>query len=193
MAENRLRMFGDCVSTLSRQMKHGGDTLRSVPNNVKLILGRNRFNEPMWPQRFSTVLGEVVTFRSFVEFVEKSPPRGLGATIEILKNLCHDDVDARDLIDEAVQKSGGRPRKTVDNIHSFERPTGTSRDRSLRRLRDHRPDLHARVIAKELSAHAAMIEAGFRKRNFTVPDDIDAAAFRGAAGCLFTPQREEGT
>jgi hypothetical protein len=46
----------------------------------------------------------------------------------------------------------------------------------LRCLRDHRPDLHALVIADELSAHAAMIEVGFRPRTFTVPDDIDAAA-----------------
>jgi hypothetical protein len=31
----------------------------------------------------------------------------------------------------------------------------------LRRLRDHRADLQARVLAGELSPHRAMIEAGF--------------------------------
>jgi hypothetical protein len=56
------------------------------------------------------------------------------------------------------------------------RPEGNSRDKALRRLRDHRPDLHAQVLANELSAHAAMVEAGFRPRTFTVPDNIDAAA-----------------
>jgi hypothetical protein len=61
-------------------------------------------------------------------------------------------------------------------LNGLTRPKGNSRDRALRQLRDHRPDLHARVIADELSAHKAMIEAGFRKRTFTVPDDIDAPA-----------------
>jgi hypothetical protein len=44
------------------------------------------------------------------------------------------------------------------------RPTGTSRATALRRLRKDRPDIHARVLKGELSAHAAMIEAGFRKK-----------------------------
>jgi hypothetical protein len=34
----------------------------------------------------------------------------------------------------------------------------------LRRLRRGRPDIHARVLAGELSPHAGMIEAGFRKK-----------------------------
>jgi hypothetical protein len=50
------------------------------------------------------------------------------------------------------------PRKTVSN-RNVKRPVGTTRDRALRQLRDQRPDLHARVAAKELSAHRAMIEA----------------------------------
>jgi hypothetical protein len=41
----------------------------------------------------------------------------------------------------------------------------------LRRLRDQRPDLHRRVLAGELSPHAAMLEAGFRRPTFTVPAD----------------------
>jgi hypothetical protein len=85
--------------------------------------------------------------------------RGLGTTAQMLKNVCRDDIDATTLIDQAVQKPGGRPSKTVSNIHSLDRSSGTTRDRSLRRLRDHRPDLHGRVIADELSPPRAMIEA----------------------------------
>lgn len=43
------------------------------------------------------------------------------------------------------------------------RPTGTSAAAAIRRLRKDRPDIHARVLAGELSAHAGMREAGFRK------------------------------
>jgi hypothetical protein len=92
----------------------------------------------------------------------------------MLKNVCRNDIDATTLIDQAVQKSGGRPSKTVSNRHSLDRPAGTTRDRALRQLRPS-PDLHAQVVA-ELLAHAPMIEAGFRPRTFSVPDNIDAAA-----------------
>ena len=71
--------------------------------------------------------------------------------------------DARD---RANLRPAGRP-KNVDNgkgaINDL-RPTGTSRAAALRRLRKDRPDLHTRVLGGELSAHAAMIEAGFRKK-----------------------------
>lgn len=42
--------------------------------------------------------------------------------------------------------------------------TGNSAEAALRKLRKDRPDIHARVLAGELSAHAGMIEAGFRKK-----------------------------
>jgi hypothetical protein len=42
------------------------------------------------------------------------------------------------------------------------------------RLRRDRPDLHTRVLAGEISAHAGMIEAGFRKRaRRTAPTAFD--------------------
>jgi hypothetical protein len=67
--------------------------------------------------------------------------------------------------DRAQLRPGGRP-KTVDNGNSninSSRPTGGSKAYALRRLRKDRPDIHARVLAGEISAHAGMIEAGFRR------------------------------
>jgi hypothetical protein len=45
---------------------------------------------------------------------------------------------------------------------------GTSRDYLLRRLREHAPALHARVLAGELSTYAATVKAGLVKPRFTV-------------------------
>jgi hypothetical protein len=50
------------------------------------------------------------------------------------------------------------------DVHISERPSGNSRAAFLRRLRTHRPDIHKRVLAGELSPHAGMVEAGFRKK-----------------------------
>jgi hypothetical protein len=71
------------------------------------------------------------------------------------------DLDASHLIDQAVRNPHGGDRSKVYNVQ-LEIPKGNSRDRALHRLRDQRPDLHALVIADKLSAHRAMIEAGFR-------------------------------
>jgi hypothetical protein len=63
-----------------------------------------------------------------------------------------------------------RPTKaeTVYNgdrvVNTSGRPVGNSRAYALRRLRDQRPDIHARVLAGEISPHAGTVEAGFRKR-----------------------------
>lgn len=40
------------------------------------------------------------------------------------------------------------------------RPDGNTVSYALRRLRKDRPDIHARVLAGEITAHAGMIEAG---------------------------------
>jgi hypothetical protein len=68
--------------------------------------------------------------------------------------------------DRRNRRPPGRP-KTVDNggldVNGF-RPTGNSAAAALRRLERARPDILDRVLAGELSAHAGMIEAGFRKR-----------------------------
>jgi hypothetical protein len=56
-----------------------------------------------------------------------------------------------------------------------EPPTGTSVERALLRLGEQRPDLHAQVLAGAKSAHAACVEAGFRRRTITVPVDVERA------------------
>ena len=82
----------------------------------------------------------------------------------MLKNVCRGDLDATDLIDEAVRNPvGTNQHMGGHNVTRLGRaPWGNSRDKALRQLRDHRPDLYGASAAGELSAHPAIIEAGFR-------------------------------
>jgi UDP-N-acetylmuramoylalanine-D-glutamate ligase len=112
-----------------------------------------------------------VRHESFERYVTDNLPTGLGTTIRFLKNLCRDDDEALEAIDAATKHKpgGGKNQHTkqnslVDNINEATRPTGTSRDAAIRRLRKDRPDLLEKVIAGQLSAHAAACEAGFRKK-----------------------------
>jgi hypothetical protein len=82
-------------------------------------------------------------------------------------------ADAADL---ANLRPAHRPKSVYTNghangssVHASGRPSGNSRAAFLRRLRKDRPDIHARVLAGELSPHASMIEAGFRKNHSPSP------------------------
>lgn len=68
----------------------------------------------------------------------------------------------------------GGPRQGQGNNITLLR--GTSPGYSRARLKRDRPDLYEKVLAGELSANAAMIEAGFRRKTITVPTDVEGLA-----------------
>jgi hypothetical protein len=69
------------------------------------------------------------------------------------------DAKTPDLLEAHRPKKLGN-EKTVTKVIAAERNDASA----LARLRRDRPDIHARVLAGELSPHAGMIEAGFRKK-----------------------------
>jgi hypothetical protein len=103
-------------------------------------------------------------FRSFVQFCKN--PNGLGLDRDEIERRLSERYQALDDKDREGQRGPGRPAETLYNENSAIQglaPTGTSSEAALRRLRKHRPDIHARVMAGKLTAHAGMVEAGFRK------------------------------
>lgn len=158
------------VAALGSAIRYGGSSLADVPVLVIKVVDGN-----LW-KRFRSPAG-IEEHRSFEEFVKKPSPGGLGTTISMLENLCRSNKRALAAIEKATQRASGGDKRSesyqqtiVDNIHN-ERPSGTSESAALRRLRKDRPDLHAQVLANELSAHAAAVRAGFRSKTFTVRAD----------------------
>jgi hypothetical protein len=104
-----------------------------------------------------------------VEWLRLNPPAE-AVPMETAKQLGAaaraQEIDAKD------QANPGRQGQRTDLLYNNNSdiqevkgaPTGTSAAAFLRRLRKDRPDIHARVLAGELSPHAGMIEAGFRKK-----------------------------
>jgi hypothetical protein len=94
------------------------------------------------------------------------------------------DPEALDLLDRVTvngqgggrgnQHTGGKHDNVMDATKSEQ---GHSRQYALRRLCKSRPDLHERVLRKELSAHAAMKKAGFV--NEATPLDLLKKAWQG--------------
>ncbi len=92
----------------------------------------------------------------------------------MLKRMCGDDPKALDALDRAVKGKQGDRTDLLHNVQEVTAtvaPTGNSADAAIRRLRKHAPALLSRVLAGDLSPHAAMVEAGFRKRTITIKAD----------------------
>lgn len=116
------------------------------------------------------------------------PLKGIGASRDLLESICHEHLDVLDLLGKAWGRKRRSDRSVIadsdDNIintddHGATR--GTSREYALRKLGRDAPELHARVLAGDISPHAAMVEAGFRPPSFTVratAPDVVAATLR---------------
>lgn len=155
----------DAVRALIRFVSSGEYGLKEVPPLIKEVI-----REGYWREREEP-------FAHFEEFVAHAPMAGLGADMPTLIRLCGDDTDALALIEEETQRPHGGDRRSEDfkfNNGKLETspPVGNTEQYALRRLRKDRPDLHARVLAGEVSPNGAMVEAGFRPKTATVPLEV---------------------
>ncbi len=166
---------GQLVAGLMEAMLDGERSLSSIPKLVKKII-----SERMWEDFYIDRTKQHVNPKSFMEFVSAQPMEGLGIDLELLERICRDDEDAMKLIHKVTIGSHGGDRKSknikIDNVNLATPPNGNARQHALRKLRKDRPDLHAQVLAKKLSPHAAMIEAGYRVKSMTIPADPTRAA-----------------
>lgn len=171
------------VNALTQAILHGAPRLDSVPGLLKQVI-----REELWHARQLPRSSIVEHYETFVDFIVD----GLGTTVAQLHDLCRRDTEALDLLDKVTQNPHGGDHKSkafnvdninvdivnigdVDNIH-IRKPDGTSVAANLRRLRKDRPEIHAKVIAGELSSHAGMIQAGLRRRKAQIDLEPELAA-----------------
>jgi hypothetical protein len=114
---------------------------RPVGNSAAAALRRLRRARPDIHQRVLAMLeqalaGEEATQAEAVDAPHRDRPAGLNQHTVVVYNEEHGVHDHK------------------------ERPAGNSVAAALRRLHKDRPDIHARVLAGEITAHAGMVEAG---------------------------------
>jgi hypothetical protein len=110
-------------------------------------------------------------FKTFRQFVEDETSGGLRVKYNVLMDYCKHDTECTRLLKELepeLAKQGGDGSNQYSKKENSKGSNTTLADRgstyTLRRLKRDRPDLAQKVIGGDLSAHAAAIEAGFRKR-----------------------------
>lgn len=98
---------------------------------------------------------------------------GLESSIDDLRVFCRKHPEVLALVNAEVLplKPNGGDRKSADyQGDNITLNRGTNPTYALKRLKRDRPDLFARVVAGDLSPHAAAVEAGFRRRMFSPVD-----------------------
>ena len=154
-----------------------GKRIEEIPRYIKQI-----FEDDLWKRVEVPQTKSIETFDTFTDYVTTSPPWGLGITVDNLLKLIDitKDMEAYNMVDEATKGKAGKTwdsrtqeKNTVSNRNNNNRPVGTSKQNAIRRLRKSRPDLLQSVVNNEMSANAAMIEAGFRKKTVTIPVSIE--------------------
>jgi hypothetical protein len=141
--------------------------LKRLPRLIVDIIEHQSWRKWRW-------IGSNFDAPSLDAYLNLPPPKGIGIGVDLFRRLIADNNRALEAFDKARQRppslhidreggDGDGDGDAVDNIHGTERPTGTSVEATIRRLRKHHPELHARWLAGELSANAAAIEAGFRR------------------------------
>jgi hypothetical protein len=125
------------------------------PLAVKNVLLSEAWREREWN-------GRVIRHKTFRSFIETSPVEGCGWTEEKVARLLNSDPDIERRFREAMINPFGSNQHTEGSRKS----TSQKRDRAhqLSRLSRDAPALYDEVCAGNLSANAAAIQAGFRKK-----------------------------
>lgn len=147
------------VKALWSAVNTSAGSLENVAPLVKRLL-----ETEAWKKREVPQLGkEPVEFSNFVDFITTPPLKGCGWPTEKVEALIKDDADTLRMWRKAITAPIGRPSENTDII-SIKPEHGTSLAYTLDRLKREDWKLYDKVITGELSANAAAIKAGFRKK-----------------------------
>jgi hypothetical protein len=128
-------------------------SLAELPATLKEIIKSGAWRHWRW-------VGSTFSQNSLGAYLKEHPPNGVGIEPETVEKMIADDAEAlKEYRDALVGEQGAHN----DNI-IMKAEQGTSLAYTLDRLNRDHPELFAKVAAKELSAHAAAIAAGFRKK-----------------------------
>jgi hypothetical protein len=162
--EVNLREKGTMVQALWDSVNETTGNLSIVPGLIHSVLKTGA-----WQERIHR--GKTYHNDSFLAFITNKPMQGCGWPPEKVEVLLHDDPVILAEWREATTRPSHRPSESADNVSTLQPKHGNSLAYTLQRLKQQEPELFKRVTRGELSAHAAAIQAGFRKK-LSVLDQI---------------------
>lgn len=156
--ELNLKDKGSIVEGLWHAVDHAAGNLANVPGSVRRVL-----ETEAW--RLREYRGKRYEHRTFLDFITAKPPAGCGWPPAKVEVLIKDEPEVLAMWREATT---GKPHVHADRCNTTLKAVRGTKAHTLSRLKRERPDLFKRVVAGKLSANAAAIEAGWRKRPTTL-------------------------
>ena len=106
------------LSNIEKRFARKMDEMQKVLDEMQAVQMRLRWIKPeyfsvpqwtihviksgIWKYRAERLLGEIVQFDGFREFIEAPPPMGMGSSLEKLKEICSGSEEALRMIDEVT-------------------------------------------------------------------------------------------
>ena len=148
-------------------------TLSSFPGLLKKII-----KTEAWKHRHivdtrgmprSGVSGGIIELPNLRALITEKPLKGWGEDPTKIEAVIRDDPECLVLYREAMTLPVGTNQHNNNIITQTEKTTqGTSKSYTLDRLKRESPELYQQVTEKKISANAAAIQAGFRKKTVSV-------------------------
>ena len=159
---------GQIAVTTVQCFTRADGSLASFPGLLKRVI-----QEKVWERRIHN--GHLIELPNLRALITEKPIRGWGQNPDKIQAVIQDDAEALALFREAMKLNQGERTDIHNNIMDVEHTSiqGTSKAYTVSRLKRDRPDLFEKVVAGELSANKAAIEAGFRRRARTMSENLD--------------------
>jgi hypothetical protein len=149
------QLAGEVCEQLNTSLRGSELNLSVVANTMVVVL-----RDQAWRRRVVRT-GEIVECDSFLELLTAPPLKGFGEDPKRVETLLRDDAEALQMFRAATTAPhGGDRTKSKSDIVTLAPKRGNARAYALDRLKRKAPDLYKRVVAQELSAHAAAKAAG---------------------------------
>lgn len=149
---------GQLVESLWHAVDDASGNLEVVPGLVRRVL-----ETEAWRRRVQR--GRTFEHKRFIDFITEKPLAGCGWPRKKVEALIKDDPNLLEMWRLAVTPQHGGDRTIIsknDNISLDGH--GTSKSYTVSRLKREFPELFEQVVSGDLSANAAAIKAGFRKK-----------------------------
>lgn len=165
---------GDLCEIAMNCCSRGAASLSNFPGLMKEIIETKAWERREWR-------GKVFELPSLKDLIERKPLEGWGESIDKVQALIKDDPQVlRMFRREVVEDKGKRAKQDNSDNITIKPPTsddrGTSKSYSLDLLARKAPDMFQAVCNGELTANAAMIQAGLRKSVVSVGANPASAA-----------------
>jgi hypothetical protein len=149
----------ELVQTTVDCFRRGCGSLENLPGLIAKVI-----EVKAWESRLHH--GRLYELPSLRDLVTRKPPEGWGQNPDKIEALLKDSPEVLACWREEMKHKTG-PKAESDlcnNITETTKGTGTSKAYTLSRLKRENAELFQQVVAGELSANAAAIKAGWRKK-----------------------------